>query len=180
MTLEADAVVQVLLRERLRITAVATLIVRDVHAADDIFQQVVLSALEHRARLRDPDHLLAWSLRAARHRAIDLARKRSLRPLPDDVLDLIESPWAGPAGPEVSDQVEALHRCLGKLAAPARDLLRMKYDDGLPTPVIANRLRRTVDAVYQNLSRIHRSLRDCVRQETARLEPATCPVENHP
>jgi RNA polymerase sigma-70 factor (ECF subfamily) len=180
MTLEADAVVQVLLRERLRIAAVATLIVRDVHAADDIFQQVVLSALENRGQLRDGDHLLAWALRAARHRAIDLARKRSLRPLPDDVLDLLESPWIGPAGREVSDQVEALHRCLGKLAEPARDLLRMKYDDGLSTMDIAARMRRTVDAVYQNLSRIHRALRECVRQETARLEAVACPVENHP
>ena len=180
MTLEADAVVQVLLRERLRIAAVATLIVRDVHAADDIFQQVVLSALEHRPQLRDADHLLAWALRAARHRAIDLARRRSLRPLPDDVLDLLESRWGDPAGPEVSDQVEALHRCLGKLAVPSRDLLRMRYDDGLPAAVIADRLRRTVDAVYQNLSRLHRALRDCVQQETARLEAVTCPAEHHP
>src|SRR5687767_9951469 len=108
MTLEPDGIVQVLLRERLRVTAVAAAVVRDVHAADDIFQQVVLSALEHRGQFREPDHLLAWSLRAARHRAVDLARRRQVRPLPDDVLDLIEARWADPADASWSDRVEAL------------------------------------------------------------------------
>ena len=42
--LEPDTIVQVLLRERLRVTALAAAVIRDVHAADDIFQQVVLAA----------------------------------------------------------------------------------------------------------------------------------------
>jgi RNA polymerase sigma-70 factor (ECF subfamily) len=172
MSLEVDAIVQVLLRERLRITAVATAVVRDVHAADDIFQQVVLRALEQRGQFQSPDHVLSWAVRAARHRAIDLTRQRSLCSLPDDVLDLLEAQWADPAGDEVSDQVEALRRCLGKLTAPARDLLRMKYDEGLSAADMARRLRQTVDAVYQNLSRIHRGLRDCTRRELARLGSA--------
>jgi RNA polymerase sigma-70 factor (ECF subfamily) len=165
MTLEPDAVVQVLLRHRLRLAATAGAVVRDVHAADDIFQQVVLAALEHRAQFRDTDHVLAWALRAARHRAVDLARRRQLRPLPDDVLDLLEARWADPAGAVGSDGVEALHRCVGKLPGAARDLLRMKYDDGMPAAAIAARLRKTTDAVYQSLSRLHRLLRECVSRE---------------
>src|SRR5919198_1922807 len=98
MGLEADAVVQLLLRERLRIVAAAMVVVRDVHAADDLFQQVVLSALEHRAQIRDAEHLLAWSLRAARHRAVDLARRKQVRPLSSEVLDLFEADWGDPAG----------------------------------------------------------------------------------
>src|SRR4051812_35545652 len=91
MHFEADSIVEVLLRERLRITAAAAAVARDVHSADDVFQQVVLSALQHRAEFRSTDHLLAWSLRAARHRALDMARRRQLRPLPDDVLDLLDA-----------------------------------------------------------------------------------------
>src|SRR5689334_8617930 len=98
MGLEPDAVVQLLLRERLRIVAAATAIVRDVHAADDLFQQVALSALEHRNRIRDDDHLLAWVLRTTRHRAIDLARHKQIRQLSTEVLDLLEAGWGDPAG----------------------------------------------------------------------------------
>src|SRR5262249_54002620 len=69
--LEPDTIVQVLLRERLRVTALAAAVIRDVHAADDIFQQVVLAALEARSHFRNTDHVLAWSFRTARCRALD-------------------------------------------------------------------------------------------------------------
>jgi RNA polymerase sigma-70 factor (ECF subfamily) len=167
MGLAPDIVVQLLLRERLRVIATATAILRDVHAADDLFQQVVLAALEHREDLRDADHLLAWALRAVRHRAVDVARRRHLRSLSSHVLDLFESDWGDPAGDDCPDRVEALKRCLGKLGGPARDLLQMKYFDGMTAGAIADRQHRTPDAVYQTLSRVHRALRTCVERELA-------------
>lgn len=168
MVVEPDTIVQVLLRERLRVTALAVTVVRDVHAADDIFQQIVLAALEARSHFRDADHVLAWAFRAARHRALDLARGRHLRSLPDEVLDLLEARCSDPAAAPGSDLGEALHHCLDRLGPPARELLRMKYADGLAAAAIADKTRRTVGAVYQNLCRIHRSLRECVERELAR------------
>lgn len=173
MTLEPDSIVQVLLRERLRVTGLAAAVTRDVHAADDIFQQVVLAALESRGRFRDHEHVLAWALRAARHRAVDLARGRRLRTLPDEVLDLLEARWGDPAGAAGSDRGEALHRCLARLTTSARELLRMRYAEGLTAVAVAGRLRRTVDAVYQSLSRTHHLLRACVEKELAGREPPT-------
>lgn len=173
MPLEMDTIVQVLLKERRRVTAYAAAVVRSVHAADDIFQQVVLTALEDRAQFRDAGHLLAWSLRTARHRAVDVVRGQKLRPLPNDILDLLEARWSDPAG-DWSDQAEALNRCVGRLGGHARDLLRMRYGAELPTPAIAAKLSRTVAAVYQSLSRIHRALRECVEGEltTSRKVPS--------
>lgn len=176
--LEPDTVVQLLLRERLRIAASAALIVRDAHAADDVFQQVVLSALEHRTRIRDLDHLRAWALRTARHRAIDWARSRHLRPLPNEILDLLEADWGDPAGVGCPDQMAALKRCLGKLPGSSRDLLQMKYANGLTAVAMADRLHRSTDAVYQHLSRLHRSLRACVEREMT--VPASSQGKNSP
>ncbi|MFL5339798.1 MAG: sigma-70 family RNA polymerase sigma factor [Gemmataceae bacterium] len=163
---------ELLLRERLRIVAAAAIIVRDIHAADDIFQQVVLSALEHRTQVRDADHLRAWGLRAARHRAIDFARKKQLRSLSTELLDLFEAEWGDPAA-DSSPEVEALRGCVSKLCARSHHLLRMRYFDGMPAVAIANQLHRSADAVYQSLSRIHRALRECVNQELARSAVAT-------
>lgn len=165
MALSIDTIVQVLLRRRLRLVAVAAAIVRDVDAADDIFQQVVLAALQHTAELRDEEHLLAWAVRVARHRAVDWARRKQAQTLSPDLLDLLESSWGDPAGAGPTDQLEALRRCVGKLEEPARELLRLKYHDGLPTPELASRLHRSVDAIYQSLSRIHRLLRTCIHRE---------------
>ncbi len=161
MALDLDLIIQILLRERLRVTALASAIARDVHAADDIFQQVVLEALE----FRGPDHVLAWALRTARHRAVDCARGRRLRLFPDEVLEALEARWADPVGDPISDRGEALHGCLGQLTAPARELLRMRYAERLPVAEVAARLRRTADAVYQTLSRVHRLLRACVERK---------------
>jgi RNA polymerase sigma-70 factor (ECF subfamily) len=165
MPLQRDFVVKTLLRERLRVMSVATSIVRDVHAADDIFQQVVLSALEVQEGFHDTGHVLAWAIRTAKHRALDLAQRRRLLSLPDEILDQMESDWADPASPVWSDQAEALQRCLGRLAAHSRNVLRLRYADGMSAPAIANELNRSADAVYQTLSRVHRALKQCVERE---------------
>jgi RNA polymerase sigma-70 factor, ECF subfamily len=173
MAIERDALVQILLRERVRLTASAAAIARDVHAADDIFQQVVVAALQVAGSFRDGRHVLAWAVRTARHRALDLVERRKLVPLPDDVLDQLEADWADPTGDTGSDQVEALHRCLGRVAGPAREVLRLRYVDGMTAVAIADRLRRTADAIYQMLSRTHRALRRCVELEMGRVgQPA--------
>ena len=173
MTMKSDEVVQVLLRWRLRVTGVAAAIARDVHAADDIFQQVVLAALEDRDQFKDGDHLLAWAVRAAKHRAIDLSRRRKMVTLPDEVLDLLEAEWASPATASWPDRMEALHRCVGRLGSRARDLLQLKYAEGLTVAVISTQFRRTPDAVYQALSRVHRALRECVARELGSIQSIT-------
>lgn len=168
MSLESDTVVQVLLRQRSRIIAASVAILRDIHAADDVFQQVVLAALGARQGIRDADHLYAWAIRTCRHRALDIARRRHLTSLPDDVLDLLES-TAEPEDFGVSDQVDALHRCMDKLPGTSKELISMRYQEGLPAAAIADRTKRSVDAVYQSLSRLHRALRNCVERN---LDPA--------
>jgi len=170
MDMERDSIVQVLLRERLRMASIVTAIVRDVHAADDIFQQFVLQALQSAEQFTDTRHVLAWALRAARHRALDLASRRRLVPLPDEVLDLLEAEWSDPTPGAWSDQAEALHHCLELVEGPARDVLRMRYAEGLTAVAIAGKVRRTADNVYQILSRTHRALRRCVEQELGRVD----------
>jgi RNA polymerase sigma-70 factor (ECF subfamily) len=175
MGLDANAVVQLLLRERVRLTAAAVAVLRDVHTADDVFQQIVLAALGHPDHFRDPDHLLAWSLRAARHRAVDAARRRRVQVLDADVLDALEAHWADTPAADPPARVEALQHCLGRLPAAGREVLRLRYEGGLSCGEVAGRLRRSVDAVYQTLSRLHRRLRECVEEQLNR--PATRPEE---
>jgi RNA polymerase sigma-70 factor (ECF subfamily) len=165
MSMHRDTVVKILLRERLRVMSVASAIVRDVHAADDIFQQVVLAALQSHGEFHDQVHVLAWALRTAKHRSLDLAQRRRLLSLPDEILDQFEAEWSDPNGGVWSDQAEALQHCLGRLAEHSRNLLRMRYADGMTTVAIAEKLDRTTDAVYQSLSRVHRALRNCVEHE---------------
>jgi RNA polymerase sigma-70 factor (ECF subfamily) len=166
MGLEADTVVAHLLRHRLRLVSIAAAIIRNSHDADDVFQQVVLAALEARGQLHDPEHLLAWAVRSVRHRSIDVARRKARGCLSERALELLTEEWADPDGGAPSDRAEALWSCLEKLTPAARMLMKLRYFDGLPVPLISDRMQRSTDAVYQLLSRTHRALRTCVEVET--------------
>jgi RNA polymerase sigma-70 factor (ECF subfamily) len=171
MGLEPEVVVQALLRERPRLIAVAAAVVRDAHAADDVFQQVVLAALQHPAHFCDTRHVLAWGLRTARHRALNAAKRKGVRTLSDAALARLEAGWSDPAGEPVSDHAEALRLCLDTLVGPVREAVRLRYDRGLTVTAIAGRLGRTPEAVYQTLSRAHRALRGCVERRLGRPAP---------
>jgi RNA polymerase sigma-70 factor (ECF subfamily) len=175
MGLEQSAVIQILLRERIRISGSVMPIVRDANEVDDIFQQVALKALQTRDHFTEPEHLLAWALRTARCRAVDLLRDRKVQCLDESVLDLLEEHWAHSPSREISDRIDALRQCLKKLPEPARSLLRLRYHEGLPCAGVAERLRRSVDAVYQRLSRVHRQLRQCVEQRVLAAGPLPAP-----
>ncbi len=169
MGLVAEAFVQVLLQERARLLAIAVAITGDAHAAEDVFQQVVAAALQTKNQFRERDHVLAWGLRAARHRALNVARDRRFTPLPAEVLDLLEGALDDPAGPPVSDHAAALPRCLESLSDSARRLVRFRYEEGLSAAAISGRIGRTADSIYHSLARIHRALRICVELQLTRM-----------
>ncbi|HTU17615.1 MAG TPA: sigma-70 family RNA polymerase sigma factor [Gemmataceae bacterium] len=165
MGLNANTIVQVLLRERIKLSASVLAILRDVHGTDDVFQQVVLQALESAEHFREPEHLLAWALRAARHRAIDVLSKRGARCLDQAVLEQLEQQWVAGRSEDLSSRLDALQHCLQKLPERARQLVRLRYEEGLSCTAVAQEVHRSVDAIYQNLSRIHRQLRQCIERE---------------
>src|SRR5882724_10182928 len=101
MGLEKNLIVQTLLRERIRISGSVMPIVRDANTVDDLFQQVVLKALQTGDHFTEPEHLRAWALRSIRHRAIDLLRTRRVHCLDEAVLDLLEQQWARTPADEI-------------------------------------------------------------------------------
>jgi RNA polymerase sigma factor (sigma-70 family) len=161
MGLGTDIIVGYLLRCRLRFVALANVVVRRHEDADDVFQQVVVSAIEHESHFVDEDHLHAWAIRTTRNKALDLAKKKQLKSLSPQVLALLENE----ADPENTDRDVALWSCLGKLTDSAKYVLKLRYELSQSVPEIAKQLHRTEEAVYQILSRSHRALKRCVEIE---------------
>ena len=170
MALDQTTLVRVLLRERTKLTAFIWAIVRDVHATDDVFQDVCLRAIDKRDQIRDESHLLAWSRRVARHCAIDLLRKRTRTPLmlDDAVLDLLENDWCEQDAQPSHDTLEALRGCIARLTPNAQTVLRLRYIDGMRGLDVAAKLGRNTDAVYKALTRIHRQLIECISSRLRR------------
>ena len=170
MSLDQDTIVRALFRERVKLSGYIWGIVRDSHLAEDVFQDVCISAIKSRDQIDDEQHLLAWSRRVARHRAIDLLRKHERTPLllDNSVLEMIEAAWSVDDHVPSTDRLDALRFCLGKLTANNQRIVKLRYVDGLRGTEVAEALGRKVDAVYKALSRIHVSLVECGRRRLGR------------
>lgn len=173
MTLTEEAILHCLLQARPRLSAAVWLVVRDAHAAEDIFQNVTLKAMTGRANFPNESSLLSWAFITARREGIDWLRRhrRETVGLEDGVLDLLDREWQAeiPAGSARSD---ALDDCLAAVPESARRLLRLRYFEGHACEEVAERLGLGLDAVYQRLSRLHRQLRQCVEGKLAAPEEA--------
>lgn len=166
MSMEQIEIVRVLLRDREKLFAYIWSIVRDAHIADDVFQDVSLLTIERRHEIGDEQHLGGWLRRAARLKALEALRARKRMPtiLSDEAMNLLEAHWQELDGLSASDMVESLRTCMAKLTPYARQVVKLRYVDGMCGEKVAATLNRKLDTIYKSLSRIHRSLRDCMKR----------------
>jgi RNA polymerase sigma-70 factor (ECF subfamily) len=160
-----ELLVKTLLDARPRLLAAAMAVVRDAHQAEDVFQEVMIKALRMRDSFGEEAGLLAWTRVAMRNLGIDLVRRAGR-------LDTILGELALDAVADHLDhhaaaggaRMAALRACLAGLPAESKRLLRLRYDEGRCGRELAQLLRRSEDAIYKALSRLHQALRKCVQE----------------
>jgi RNA polymerase sigma-70 factor (ECF subfamily) len=166
-SLNAEDAVRALLSSRPAVAFAAVRVCGDAHAAEDIYQEIVLESLRSPERFRNPDHVTAWAVQMARHRAINLMKSRQRFCLDPRVLELLEADDS-PSPDDATGRIDALARCLEKLPARSREILRWRYEDGLSGAAVAARMGASLAAVYQIFSRLHHGLRACLDRQLAR------------
>ena len=166
--IDQESLVILLLRERVKLLAYIRAIVRDDHLAEDVFQEVAVLAVRKREEIRDGRHFLAWMRLTSRHRALKVLRQRKQYVLLDEsLLDRLDEHWAEHDLSSSADLLEALRDCLERLGPHARNLVKLRYADGVSGSRLAEVVDRTLNTVYVSLSRIHRSLGDCIKRRLA-------------
>ena len=138
---ESD-IIRIVLRERVEILSYIDSFLSDAHLAEDCFQDVCAAAVSKAAAFDDETHVIRWSLRVARNKAIDSARTRNRQPivLDGDVLDLLEEQWidrGSAASDHIADRVTALRACLDSLTGHTRQVVDLRYVDGMKSSRIA-------------------------------------------
>jgi RNA polymerase sigma-70 factor (ECF subfamily) len=140
------------------IQAVAFLILRDRHLAEDVTIETLLTAFEKAGSIRDDSALRAWLLRVATNRALTM-RRRSAR-----IVELSVVP--DPIGPgdlarDTSDRIALLAGVAG-LPVQMRAAIVLRYYADLPVDEVARALGKspnTIKAQLQTaLDRLRRSL----------------------
>ncbi|MFF7812151.1 RNA polymerase sigma factor [Streptomyces sp. NPDC007945] len=150
--------------ESARIIATVTRIVRDVGIAEEIAQDALVAALEQWRRDGVPDRPGAWLTATAKHRAVDLVRRRETyarklaevgRSLPEEAYD------PEPSGPgDIDDDVLRLvfTTCHPVLPAEARAALTLRLVGGLRTDEIARAFLVPEATVAARITRAKRAL----------------------
>ncbi|MCX4586429.1 RNA polymerase sigma factor [Streptomyces sp. NBC_01481] len=150
--------------ESARIIAGVTRIVRDVGIAEELAQDALVAALEQWPESGVPDRPGAWLMATAKHRAIDLVRRketyaRKLAEVGRDLEDVAAPPE--PSGPDdIDDDLLRLifTACHPVLSTDARIALTLKLLGGLTTEEIARAFLAGEPAVAQRIVRAKRSL----------------------
>ncbi len=133
------------------------------HQADDLQQNVARVLLEKFADYDEARPFRCWALGIARLETLKwrqrLARRREV--LSVEAIDLLQACGQDEADP-FAERRERLPTCVAALPEPSRRLLTLRYEQGLGSKNIAERVGRTAAAVDMALSRIRRLLRDCI------------------
>jgi RNA polymerase sigma-70 factor (ECF subfamily) len=88
------------------------------------------------------------------------------RALDEKVLDLLDRQWdATDAGSSAA--AEALGDCIRRMPSRSRELIDLRYRDGILGKRLAERCSQPPNTVYVTLSRIHRMLSECVKTRLA-------------
>lgn len=166
MAVEREDLMRVLLADRSKLLAYAFSITRDPHMAEDIYQDVSILALSKTEQIESVAKLPAWLRATARFRAMQLMKKQRGRSLTMDqhLLDLLESDWAEFDRIPSHDATDAVRACVEHLSPYARSLVDLRYGQNLTSSQIAARLHRRVGTIYVALTRLHRTLADCIRR----------------
>ncbi|MFF1835253.1 RNA polymerase sigma factor [Streptomyces sp. NPDC058231] len=152
--------------ESARIIAGVARIVRDVGIAEELAQDALVAALEQWPESGVPDRPGAWLMATARHRAIDLVRRRETyaRKLAEVGRTLEDVPPAEPAdlagGDEIDDDLLRLifTACHPVLSTEARIALTLRLLGGLTTDEIARAFLASEPTVAQRIVRAKRAL----------------------
>ncbi|MFG3367863.1 RNA polymerase sigma factor [Streptomyces sp. NPDC048156] len=165
-TAEAAHAIETVFRlEAPRIIAGVTRIVRDVGIAEELAQDALVAALEQWPDEGIPDNPGAWLMATAKHRAIDLVRRkeRYARKLAEVGRDLEAMPphLDEPADPDdIDDDLLRLvfTACHPVLSAEARVALTLRLLGGLTTAEIARAVLAPEATVAQRIVRAKRTL----------------------
>lgn len=152
--------------ESARIVAGVTRIVRDVGIAEELAQDALVAALEQWPGSGVPDRPGAWLMATARHRAIDLVRRRETyaRKLAEVGRALEDVPPPGPDDIAGADDIDddllrlIFTACHPVLPTEGRIALTLRLLGGLTTQEIARAFLAGEPAVAQRIVRAKRTL----------------------
>lgn len=170
--MDRSKILSILMPERTKQVALARSILGESHLTEDVYQEMLARVFENEGVFEGPRHLRDWSWKVLRDRCYELIRQRKFQAslLDESVLDLVDAELESRDTGDVDARADALRHCLETLTHHSRDIIRLRYFEGLRGIQVADQLGRKPDAVYKALQRIYVKLAECIHGRLAQLE----------
>jgi RNA polymerase sigma-70 factor (ECF subfamily) len=136
--------------------------------ADDLLQETAAVMWRKLDEFAYGTDFLAWAISIARYQILAFRKTqgRSRVRFGDVTYEALADQIA-PANLGSDDRRDALEGCLKKLNDKDRELIRLRYQPDATVQEVADRVGRSLKAVYRSLSRIHSQLLLCIRKSLA-------------
>lgn len=142
-------------------------------SADDIAQEAFLAAYRRLDEFKTGTKFHSWLFTIARYQLMTEATRR--RRIADyhsrfapELIDRELERRSEEAPPEeLAGRLDALRSCLGDLGERGRQLLKWRYDDGIPLSEMAEKTDRSVGAIKKHLFKIRQQLHECIDRKTS-------------
>jgi len=138
-------------------------IVHNHHDAEDVIQATVTHIVDHYDEYDPARPFVPWAIGIARIRILHHRDQNKRKPLllGDTALDALSNAIVSEAE-QISDRLDALEHCLGRLSPKHQRLLALRYQDKVSRPAIADALGIRENSVSVLLRRVRQVLEDCV------------------
>ncbi|MBL62220.1 MAG: RNA polymerase subunit sigma-70 [Opitutae bacterium] len=161
---------QLLTKSQRRIYAFILTLIPNRAEAEDILQETNL-ILCRKASEYDPDrHFLAWAFKIARFQTMAHMKTRSRSPLvfQEDLMEKLSDDAENLDG--FGSLQRALAQCMEKLTKRNRELIRIRYEQGMSLEESAKELGKPKGTVSMALYRIRIALWRCVERTMKEME----------
>ena len=169
-----DTFLKLFLDHQTEIRAFVGTLVSDGTRREDVFQEIALTLWKEFDKFDQARSFGAWARGVAANKILQAKRKDRRFPMPfsPEVVEHLLETFASSETSIPSLRERGLRHCRAKLPEKSRLLLDRHYEHGEACASIAKDCKRSVDAVYQTLSRIRRQLGACIETYVKQIENA--------
>ena len=174
------ALIKDMLRHQGDFMAYLMAMVRDLDAAEEIFQNAAVVVMQYSSANDGPIRdFRAWAKEIVRRQALHYIRAKGraarCQPTEPELLEQIDRAFTEDVTDAVQRQCEldALRECAGRLPDVPRTMVAMRYEGRASFEAIGAAIGRTGAAVQRALSRTRRMLHDCVQSKLTRPQGTT-------
>ncbi|MEX2673796.1 MAG: sigma-70 family RNA polymerase sigma factor [Phycisphaeraceae bacterium] len=160
-----DRFTRLLLANQQRIYGLILALTPNWSDADDLMQETTAVMWAKFDAFEPGTDFAAWGLRIARFQVMNYLKIKGSerRRFSNEAVELIVDKFTETVD-ELEDRRDALKRCMDKLPAKDRKLIQLRYEVGTTTRTLADRVGRSIHAVYKALNRTHAQLLACMQR----------------